>query len=382
MIDTEKAIPAMKSSNSDILAIVRECFQCGLCTSICPQRKVSKYNPRAIIHSALRGNKLTNNDLTDCLTCRQCLENCPQMIDFPDFIRENRAITVLKEEDFAHHNIFNLLQIFMRDMIESGMKFEYEGEMDSESGFAYFPGCIDLFDRFLDLQNTNFHQIGQSAINLMNKMGIKPNLLSLKCCGHDAYWVGDNETFDKLREYNTQKIKEAGISTLLVSCAECYYTFEELYDLNDVKIQHISQFLAERQNTFTFKENNSVLTYHDPCRLGRFMKEYDAPRTVLDNILGVKKVELAYNKENCICCGVSAWLKCDDRSRAIMLQKLDEAVQTGASTLVVGCTKCFAHLNCVLEDRKPQHQYPIQIKELGTLVDELSIDKLSEDAEK
>jgi Fe-S oxidoreductase len=177
-----------------------------------------------------------------------------------------------------------------------------------------------------------------------------------------------------MREYNTQVIKNAGISTLVVSCAECYYSFEKLYDLGEIKIQHIAQFIEDHQDNLIFKEDNTIMSYHDACRLGRFMKEYDSPRNVLKNS-GVKIVELENNKENCNCCGVSAWLKCDDRARAIMLQKLEETTQTGASTLVVGCTKCFAHLNCIMEDREPQHSYQIQIKEIGTLVDELSLKK-------
>jgi Fe-S oxidoreductase len=264
----------------------------------------------------------------------------------------------------------------MAQMTESGLKFSFEGETDSESSIAYFPGCIDLFDQFLDLKTVKFHEIGQSALNLTNKVGIKPNLLSLKCCGHDAYWTGDNESFKKVREYNTEIIKNAGISTLLVSCAECYYTFNKLYDLDSVKIQHISQFIEEHQEALEFDGESKRLTYHDPCRLGRFMKEYDSPRTVLKNT-GATLFELANNKENTSCCGVSAWLRCDDQSRAIMLKKLEEATQAvgNEGTLVVGCSKCFAHLNCVLEDKKPQHQYQLQVKELGMIVDELSTDK-------
>jgi Fe-S oxidoreductase len=264
----------------------------------------------------------------------------------------------------------------MAQMTESGMKFSFEGETDSKASIAYFPGCIDLFDRFLDLKTVKFHQIGQSALNLMNKVGIKPNLLSLKCCGHDAYWTGDNESFEKVREYNTEEIRKAGISTLLVSCAECYYTFDKLYELDSIKIQHISQFIEEHQSALGFEGESIMLTYHDPCRLGRFMKEYDSPRTVLKNT-GATMVELVNHGENTSCCGVSAWLRCDDQSRAIMLKKLEEATQAVGNdgTLVVGCNKCFAHLNCVLEDKKPQHQYQLQVKELGMIVDELSTQK-------
>ncbi|UCE14164.1 MAG: (Fe-S)-binding protein, partial [Candidatus Heimdallarchaeota archaeon] len=262
-------------------------------------------------------------------------------------------------------------------MTDSGMKFSFEGEFNSESDIAYFPGCIDLYDRFLDLKTIKFHEIGQSAINVINKMGVKPNILSLKCCGHDAYWTGDNNSFDKVREYNTQVIKKAGISTLLVSCAECYYTFEQLYELDSIKIQHLSQFINEHKDTVEFKGDSSInLTYHDPCRLGRLMKEYESPRSVLKST-GARMTELINNRENTSCCGVSAWLRCDDQSRAVMLRKLEEATKAvgNEGTLVVGCNKCFAHLNCVLEDKKPQHQYQLQVKELGMIVDELSAKK-------
>jgi len=256
------------------------------------------------------------------------------------------------------------------------MIFKYDGEIDNNSTIAYFPGCIDLFDRFLDLKETNFHQIGQSAINIMNKAGFKPNLLSLKCCGHDAYWTGDEVSFEKTREYNSRIIKESGITTLVVSCAECFYTFSKLYNLDKVKIKHISQFIEENKEKFGFSEKQFSLTYHDPCRLGRFMKEYDAPRNAL-KAAGASLNELPLNRQFTKCCGVSAWLRCDDQSRAVMLHKLEEATQVVGKngTLAVGCTKCFAHLNCVMEAKKPQHDFHLKIKDIGMIVDENTIKK-------
>jgi heterodisulfide reductase subunit D len=377
MVVSEKH-PNLDIFNSETTAdILKACYQCSSCTSVCPLRRVSKFNPRKIIHNSLLDKPVNEDDLTACLTCGKCLEVCPQEIDFPEFIRLNRVEMGINEERYAHHNIFNLLQLFMTEMIDSGMKFNYEGETDPKSTVAYFPGCADLFDKFLDLEKTNFHQIGQSAINIMNKAGVKPNLLSLKCCGHDAYWTGDLDSYNKVRTYNEQIIKESGITTLVVSCAEGYYTFRKLYELEGVKVQHISQFIEEHLEAFGFKaENSPLLTYHDPCRLGRFMKEYDAPRNVLKNT-GATLKELSLNRQFTNCCGVSAWLRCDDQSRAVMLRKLEEATQAvgDEGTLVVGCNKCFAHLNCVLEDRKPQHNYQIKVKELGMIVDELSTKK-------
>ncbi|WP_455143054.1 4Fe-4S dicluster domain-containing protein, partial [Candidatus Hodarchaeum mangrovi] len=99
MINSEKSKVSI-DLNSEEFSIINTCYQCGYCTSVCPLRKVSKYNPRLIIHSALLGNELTIEDLTTCLTCSLCFEGCPQEINFPDFIRESRAKIIIAEENF------------------------------------------------------------------------------------------------------------------------------------------------------------------------------------------------------------------------------------------------------------------------------------------
>ena len=44
------------------------------------------------------------------------------------------------------------------------------------------------------------------------------------------------------------------------------------------------------------------VTYHDPCHLGRFQGEYDAPRRILE-LLGCTLVEMPRNRDNSFCCG-------------------------------------------------------------------------------
>ena len=131
-------------------SMLQACYQCSSCTSVCPVRRVSKFNPRKIIHNYVFDTEVSEDDLTTCLTCGLCLEVCPQEVDFPEFIRLSREKLGVKDELFAHHNIFNIMQVFMNEMTDSGMKFDYKGELDQESSIAYFPGCVDLYDKFLD----------------------------------------------------------------------------------------------------------------------------------------------------------------------------------------------------------------------------------------
>jgi Fe-S oxidoreductase len=52
------------------------------------------------------------------------------------------------------------------------------------------------------------------------------------------------------------------------------------------------------------------------------------------------------NRENALCCGTSAWTECSSCSKAIQIERLLEAQQTGAKDLITACPKCRIHLTC------------------------------------
>ena len=115
-----------------------------------------------------------------------------------------------------------------------------------------------------------------------------------KCSGHDQLWQGQLEVFDALKEHNMRRLKESGIKIITCSCAECYRTFAVDYDLPGtlgIKVEHITQTLQGRGLKFKAPEDVTV-AYHDPCRLGRMMGEYEAPRDLIQLVDGAKMVEL------------------------------------------------------------------------------------------
>ena len=93
---------------------------------------------------------------------------------------------------------------------------------------------------------------------------------------------------------------------------------------------------------------NSLVTYHDPCRLGRMTGNYDLPRELLKKIPELELVEMQRNRENALCCGTSAWMECTVCSKATRIERLEEALGTGAQTLITACPKCQIHLTCAL----------------------------------
>jgi len=213
-------------------------------------------------------------------------------------------------------------------------------------------------------QNTiDYLDLPKSVIGLLNHNHITPVVLAEeKCCGHDLLWQGDTESFEKLAKYNVELFKDAGVKTLIFSCAEGYYTWKweypKLYkkskDFN-FEIYHITEYILKEKllDTITFPSLDTVkVTFHDPCRLGRLGKIYDAPREVLNEIPFIDLLEMENSKKDAECCGVSAYISCSEESKKLQEKRINEAVETGAEYLLTSCPKCLAHLNCYLNEHK------------------------------
>ncbi len=375
--------------------ISRLCYQCGECTGVCPMRRVSKFSPRSFVYNLFASSdsehasfNIGEQSQWNCLICENCYIICPQEVDFPALILNLRTegeegAGAEAKEDILAHRIFSEIATFMT-YFDKGVPTDFKGEMDEESEYGYFPGCLDYFDLFMDV-GVNYHEIGDYAIKLLNEIGIKPRIVSLKCCGHDVLYQGNYKVFEQLAAYNTEKIKELGIKKLVVSCAEGFLTFKKYYGLKaaGVEVIHISQLLSERMEfSDTEKARNRAITvtYHDPCAMKRF-QIYEAPRNAIKRS-GVKYVELTHSKDNALCCGVSGMMNCNDMSKALRAFRLREAKEKRVDVLITTCPKCLSHLSCLKheseregkereEQSEYEREYNFEIVDLGVFLGRL-----------
>ncbi len=314
-------------------------------------RRVSKTSPRSSIYNT-NVYGLDTKDIWTCLTCGTCPIECPQQVDFLSFIKEEREGK--QPLEIAHLGVFT-------EFAELSSKLNGNIIERSDSKFGYFPGCVDSLDLFLHDVGTRFGEITASSLKLLDKLGIKPQILGMKCCGHDVLWQGKKDVFEKLKNYNTKYINESGIETLITGCAECYRTLSKDYELG-IKVVHTSELLDRLGLKI-----NAEAAYHDACRLGRHMGMYEAPRKAL-SANGVAIKEMEHSKENALCCGVSSFMNCNEQTKALRIARMDEAQATGAKTLITTCPKCLAHLNCLKNEKDAVKKYDFEVVDLNVFL--------------
>jgi len=358
--------------------LIKYCYQCGKCSGICPLGDISFYSPRILIHNVLFGKDTEPLRLAQCSTCDLCSTRCPMNVRLSEFVREERHKLRQKGVplDEAHFGIFSILaRLMANNQVPSTLNdfFSQEVKFSENSEILLFTGCLSLFDVYFEYKYTN---IATSAVKILNYLKIRPQILkNQKCCGHDLFWGGDYENFKKLGEYNIESIEDRGVGLVITICPECYRTFKLDYPRYakkfSFKVLSLSEFLEAqiKAGNLTFPhEFLYTITYQDPCRLGRHLGVYDAPRTVLKAIPGIQLKEMENTRENAICCGVSAWMNCNLYSKAIRINRLTEAQKT-ADLLITNCPHCLMHFNCLKNEyTESENKYNLKIMDFTEFI--------------
>jgi len=359
--------------------LLKKCYNCARCSGACQISKVQIFTPSRIIEMILEGFEeeiINSGVLWDCLMCNNCLQVCPKDINFADIVRIARYKMRMKDiqnldRTIAHKGMYPLMaEIMSQDNIKIERPLDWipKGCNISDKGnILYYVGCLPFFSYdFQDLDS-----IASSTLKILCQLEKEP-LVVLKeeiCCGHDLYWgQGKFEVFIDLAKKNKKQFEETGISTIITACAECYRTFKIDYtnlfeDFNDkFKVMHIIEYVFEKwkHGKIQFKNPNSSneiipFTFHDPCRLSRFLpKDNNIIKNVREIFGHLKKIgyefkEMEHNQQRSYCCGISSWMNCNERSKALRYKRLSEAKAVG-NKMITSCPKCRMHLSCLKKD--------------------------------
>jgi Fe-S oxidoreductase len=364
---------------------VYACQDCGKCSSSCPLTLTGKpFSPRAMANAIIMGHldsPALERDLWSCLTCGLCYDRCPSAVDFPDFVRDMRALQHAggSTGQQAHGGFF---QSFMRSMASPGLKTDHWGwlpddlKTDPESKMLYFGGCAPYFDYYFQQHmRPSTRNILVDSLRVLNFLDITPRLLAdERCCGHDLLWSGDRENFLRLARLNVEAIEAAGIEELVTTCPECYRTFAHDYPEQGVsvnfKVTHLYD-LVEREidkGAIGFESFDRSLTFQDPCRLSRLENRPELPRKLIARLRPREFREMKDSGLSALCCGNCAWTGCDSYTKALQVKRLNQAHEAGSDLLVTACPKCQIHLRCAMQDPFQGRKLEIEMKDLISLV--------------
>jgi heterodisulfide reductase subunit D len=361
----------------------RLCLDCGKCTAVCPVARANDcFSPRRIVASAVSGDEdaMTDETIWHCLTCKLCSEKCPSDVDYVDLTKVVRidAHRGGKEAYCSHGSAFQLL---MRIMTTPELKQQRTGwltpdlKVSDKSDHLYFVGCIPYFDAFFEKLEVNTSEIARSTVKLLNAVGIEPIVMpDERCCGHDLLWAGDVENFKMLAKHNIEKLEATGAKHIVTACPECATTLKTYYPEFvgplPFEVVHLTELLDKRvaAGELRFEARQESVTFQDPCRLGRFLEVFDAPRNLLRQVFGDSFREMRRSGRSSICCGTSGWMNCGTHSKAIQTDRLKEANNTGARILATACAKCKIHLKCAMSDVGFPEEAKILVEDVAVLL--------------
>ena len=129
--------------------------------------------------------------------------------------------------------------------------------------------------------------------------------------------------------------------------------------------EFISGLIAERKITPT-KEINQMVTYHDPCYLGRYNGIYEPPRRLLEAIPKIEIVEMKRSRAQSFCCGEGgghSWMEVKG-GRRINQMRLEQASKTHAQVICLACPFCLQ----MIEDARRGLESTMQSKDVIELL--------------
>lgn len=376
------------------------CIMCNRCQDACPAYVTGKelspaaleinkryYLKQNMSHLAagnadephLMDYAISESALWACTACGACVEVCPvgnePMFDILNIRRDQ----VLMEATFP-----NELQGAFRGMERTGnpwsatedrlawtqtLDFDVPTvEENPDFDVLYWVGCAGAFD-------PKGQEVARSVATVLRAAGVNFAVLGSMetCTGDSARRAGNEYLFYEMAMANIETLTEIGADQkrIVTGCPHCLHTIGKEYgDLGaNFHVMHHTQMIADLVGRGKLRLNGNQLehvTFHDPCYLGRHNGIYDDPRQALAQA-GATLLEMDRNRNKSFCCGAGGaqfWKEEEPGAQAVSNNRYEEAQQTGAKTLAVGCPFCAR----MLEDAGKEAGETMQVMDVAELV--------------
>ena len=372
------------------------CTKCGRCSAVCPAKAAGRpLDPRDVILDlktyrqeqdagsedvpivADGGTSVIDTEtMNSCLSCMACMDACPVEIEhlthFTDMQRE------MTEQGDIDRNVQDVFQNVMQQGNTFGdsararpdwtdeLDFEIPDAREEAVEYLWYVGDYPSYDgrnqevakalaRLFEAADVSYGILYEDEVydgNDIRRLGeellyveqASQLIGAFQDCEFDRIVCTDPHAYNTItNEYAEIDFAEFADDPMLEAPVDGYWNAD-----GDIPVQHYTQVVEELVQSGELDVPSSLsetVTYHDPCHLGRYNDEYEAPRALVRET-GVTLAEMPRNRDDSFCCGGGGgglWMDNEEETKPSE-ERLREAVEdTGESVerFVVACPMCI-----------------------------------------
>lgn len=226
--------------------------------------------------------------------------------------------------------------------------------------FLYWVGCAGAFD-------DRYKKVSRAFATILNHLKISYAVLGTEesCTGDPARRAGNEMLFQMQALTNIETFSRYGVTKIITTCPHCYNVFKNEYpDLGGkYEIVHYTVFLKDllNQGILEFTDDvyrDALITYHDPCYLGRANNEYESARKVIDAVTQ-GRVEMKRTRSFALCCGAGGaqmFKEAEPGNKEIFIERTEEALETGAGIIATSCPFCMVMMTDGLKYKNKEEE--------------------------
>ncbi len=373
------------------------CTKCGRCSAVCPAKASGRpLDPRDVILDLKRyresvtsggderaiiadgGSVVDKSTMESCMACMACMDACP--VDIEHLTSFTKMQRQLMDQGEVDPNVQDVLQGVMQRGNTFGeantnrgdwaddLDIEVTDAREEPVEFLWYVGDFPSFD-------DRNKEVARSLAKLFEAADVDWGILfdDEQYDGNDIRRIGEEFLYVDLAGHHVETFEDCEFDTIVCTDPHSFNTIKNEYPEVDfaefaddpmmsfeydgdwnadggIEVKHWTQVVEELVQAgrlgLTGNELDYTVTYHDPCHLGRYNDEYEAPRQLIE-ATGCDLHEMPRNRENSFCCGGGGggvWMDFDDEPKPSE-ERLREALEDTEAAqdiekFVVACPQC------------------------------------------